>query len=486
MNPTLEINRVTTRARERVEARVQPVGTGLVLAVADAAGLAAAALLATRAWLLVNPAAGTYYGIWSTAPLFLAAYAVLDLYPGVGLSPVEELRRLTAATSIVFLALAGAIFLHKDVASFSRGVFVMKWLLSAALVPLARASARGLFARRHWWGVPILIFGAGRAAHLVIGALEQQPALGLKPIACLDDDEHLGGRGACSGVAIAGPLSAAPEIARAHRVRHALVAMPSLSAEQLLEVLERRAGVFPHVIIVPDLLGMASLWVTARDLGGVLGLELRQNLLLPLNRRLKRALDLALGAVFGVAALPVIALAVVWIKCVSAGPAFYSQEREGEGGVPIRVRKLRTMYLDSDAMLREHLERNPAAREEWRQRFKLKDDPRILPGVGRLLRQSSLDELPQLWNVARGEMSLVGPRPFPFYHLDQFDNEFRRLRGQVAPGLTGLWQVAARSDGDLAVQQKLDTYYIRNWSLWLDVYILARTVKAVLARSGAY
>ena len=262
--------------------------------------------------------------------------------------------------------------------------------------------------------------------------------------------------------------------------------MPSLSAEQLLEVLERRAAVFPHVIIVPDLLGMASLWVTARDLGGVLGLELRQNLLLPLNRRLKRALDVALGAVFGVAALPVIALAVVWIKCVSAGPAFYSQEREGEGGVPIRVRKLRTMYLDSDAMLREHLERNPAAREEWRQRFKLKDDPRILPGVGRLLRQSSLDELPQLWNVARGEMSLVGPRPFPFYHLDQFDNEFRRLRGQVAPGLTGLWQVAARSDGDLAVQQKLDTYYIRNWSLWLDVYILARTVKAVLARSGAY
>jgi Undecaprenyl-phosphate galactose phosphotransferase WbaP len=254
----------------------------------------------------------------------------------------------------------------------------------------------------------------------------------------------------------------------------------------LLAVLERWASVFPHVIIIPDLFGMASLWVTPRDLGGVLGLELRQNLLLPANRFVKRAVDVVFGALFALIALPLVAVAAALIRLTDRGGAFYEQEREGEGGRLIRIRKLRTMYGQADQLLREHLSRDPGAREEWRRHFKLRHDPRILPRVGAFLRRTSLDELPQLWSVLKGEMSLVGPRPFPFYHLEQFGADFRRLRAKVRPGLTGLWQVSARSDGDLAVQQKLDSYYIRNWSLWLDLYILARTVKAVLARDGAY
>ena len=115
-----------------------------------------------------------------------------------------------------------------------------------------------------------------------------------------------------------------------------------------------------------------------------------------------------------------------------------------------------------------------------------KDDPRILKGVGNFLRKSSLDELPQLWNVLRGEMSLGGPRPFPHYHLEQFEGDFRRMRRRVLPGMTGLWQVSARSDGDLAVQAKLDTYYILNWSIWLDLSLLCHTFQAVVSRKGAY
>jgi lipopolysaccharide/colanic/teichoic acid biosynthesis glycosyltransferase len=144
------------------------------------------------------------------------------------------------------------------------------------------------------------------------------------------------------------------------------------------------------------------------------------------------------------------------------------------------------MHPNAEELLSSVLSECPESRAEWTRRFKLKKDPRILPGVGKFLRKTSLDELPQLWSVIKGEMSLVGPRPFPRYHLDEFGPRFRALRSRVKPGLTGLWQVSDRADGDLEVQETLDTYYIRNWSLWLDVYILARTVRAVLFPKGAY
>jgi Undecaprenyl-phosphate galactose phosphotransferase WbaP len=262
--------------------------------------------------------------------------------------------------------------------------------------------------------------------------------------------------------------------------------MPGVKRYELISVLEQMGAVFAHLIVIPDLFGMASLWVSTRDLGGVLGLEIRQNLLVPVNRWLKRGLDLALSSFFCILSIPVLALAVLWIKRVSPGSAFYAQQRQGEGGRTIRVLKLRTMYPDAEVRLMRYLGGNPDARDEWDRYFKLRNDPRILPGIGHFLRRTSLDELPQFWNVMRGEMSLVGPRPFPEYHLGRFGAKFRELRSRVAPGITGLWQVSARSNGDLKVQEALDSYYIRNWSLWLDLHILARTLRAVLSRQGAY
>jgi lipopolysaccharide/colanic/teichoic acid biosynthesis glycosyltransferase len=164
----------------------------------------------------------------------------------------------------------------------------------------------------------------------------------------------------------------------------------------------------------------------------------------------------------------------------------FRQEREGPDGKRISMLKLRTMHCDSDRLLVEYLDSHPEEKINWLRFFKLKKDPRILPAIGVFLRRYSLDELPQLWNVLRGDMSLVGPRPFPYYHLNQFPASFRYLRASVMPGITGLWQVTARSDGDLTVQEVEDTYYIRNWSPWLDIYILLRTVQTVISAKGAY
>ncbi|MEM6338258.1 MAG: sugar transferase, partial [Bacteroidota bacterium] len=147
--------------------------------------------------------------------------------------------------------------------------------------------------------------------------------------------------------------------------------------------------------------------------------------------------------------------------------------------------KFRTMVKDAEAVLKRRLDEDPALRREWETTFKLRKDPRITR-VGRLLRRFSLDELPQLINVLRGEMSLVGPRPLPAYHHEELTDRVRTLRERIRPGLTGLWQVSGRSDSGNEGLERWDAYYVRNWSLWLDIVILTRTVRAVLGGKGAY
>lgn len=204
-----------------------------------------------------------------------------------------------------------------------------------------------------------------------------------------------------------------------------------------------------------------------------------------LARTAKRTVDLALAITFGVLFLPLLVVIAAAIKCFSRGPIFYSQVRLGHDGKPFRMWKFRTMVMEAERRLEEHLLENPALHQEWNTNFKLKHDPRIIPWVGRALRKSSMDELPQLWNVILGEMSFVGPRPLPQYHLYQFEDEFLRLRASMPPGITGQWQVCSRKYGAPEMFQKWDTYYIRNWSIWLDLRILSRTPWIVFSGKGA-
>ncbi|MCH8181931.1 MAG: sugar transferase [Proteobacteria bacterium] len=187
---------------------------------------------------------------------------------------------------------------------------------------------------------------------------------------------------------------------------------------------------------------------------------------------------------FALSLTPIAVLAIC-IKLIDRGPAFYLQERVGLNGKPFKIIKLRTMRTNAVELLDDYLESNPEEREEWLRHFKLRSDPRIIPRIGLFLRKYSLDEMPQLWNVLRGDMGLVGPRPFPAYHLAGFDADFRALRESVRPGITGLWQVEVRSDGDLLLQKELDSRYILTQSLWTDLDLLFRTVWVVFSARGA-
>ena len=409
------------------------------------------------------------------------AYAFAGLYPAVGMNPVDELKRLTVVTSAVFVASLASVAMVGGI--MPSWVLFLAGIFALATVPIGRAATRELFARKAWWGVPVVVFGAGRTAALVVERLQARPGIGMKPIACLDDDPAKVGT-SVRGVPVTGTLEDA-RLYQRRGVRHALVAMPGLEPHELVPLIRRHGHGFPALVVVPNLFGVATVGVSTRDLGGVLGLFVKHNLLSRSNRMAKRCLDCLIllpGLLIG---LPVIGIAALAVMAVSRGNPFYAQEREGKDGRMFRLWKLRTMHHDADALLERHLDANPEARAEWERYYKLSHDPRILPVIGRLLRTTSLDELPQIINVVRGEMSFVGPRPFPRYHLDAFPLEFRELRRAVRPGITGLWQVSSRSNGDVRVQEETDTFYIRNWSVWVDLYVLARTPWAVLRGDGA-
>ena len=420
-----------------------------------------------------------YAGILIGVVMVPVAFYLLGLYPGYGLSSVERLRRHVFGTAIVLASLVLWDYLAQR-GEWSRGILLATWLYATFFIPIVAALVRKIAIGMGIWGTPVVLVGAREAGRRLINMLQASRDLGLVPVAIMDFDERNFGK-TVDGVPIVGSLSKAEELRRIAKT--CVVIMPELDGGQLASLSAQLQ--FPHVVLVPELRGLQSSWVTARDLGGVLGIEVKKNLLLTHNRVLKRIMDYVITIPLVLFTAPLIAFLCLAIFIISPGNPFYSQQREGMGGRTIRMLKLRTMRLDADRTLERYLDAHPAERIEWNRYFKLKNDPRVLPVIGNFMRQSSLDELPQLWNILSGSMSLVGPRPFPYYHLEKFDDDFRALRRSVKPGLTGLWQVEYRSDGDVEIQQEIDTYYIRNWSLWLDILILFRTFDAVLSGKGA-
>jgi Undecaprenyl-phosphate galactose phosphotransferase WbaP len=416
-------------------------------------------------------------GFWIIPTWWIGA-AAIRLLPGWGNGPVEELRRIQMLLLAVFAMAAAVLFLSKTADVTSRIKFLLMYVVSAPSLPLMRALTRRLLVRKEEWGVPVVVYGNDETASHVISVLQKERGLGYQPVGIFDQDEPAGSK--IMGVPVLGGLNDATKSAAV-----ALLAAPVIPREQLASLLESSLAGYRKVIIIPDLLDIPSLWVQARDFMGVLGLEVTRNLLSPIALLGKIAAEVGLVLLLSPLWAPLGLLLTLFVWIEDRHNPIYAQERVGRHGKRFRAFKFRTMVPDAERALQAMIEQDPEVEAEWKRNSKLRNDPRITR-AGRFLRRTSLDELPQLLNVLKGEMSLVGPRPLPAYHHDKLPERVRSLREQVLPGITGLWQVSGRSEAGDAGMERWDAYYVRNWSPWLDIVILVRTFRAVWTGRGAY
>ena len=413
--------------------------------------------------LLALSLVDSFYGFSWTAtaltalPVLIGIFWVSGLYSSYWLAPAERLRaRLfgTLAFVAMFIVVSGQT-LNATVwlVATGRGAFIF------LLGYYAEALTRHALIRRKLWGAPTAFAGRGAAIEQAKQLLSAIPELGLRPVDRVglgDDPASLD----CAEIEF---------VVTATKADFASISNATRFAASPPRVLLLQADAKPSKNFLAP---------------GTISLFIGRNINAPPNRLMKRVIDLAVGIPALLFALPLIGVLALLIKVFSPGPAFYTQVRVGFKKRSFRVLKLRTMHGDAERLLEHYLHNNEAARLEWERFCKLSRDPRVLPYIGNIIRRMSLDELPQLWQVVRGELSLIGPRPFPTYHTDLFDPAFQALRSSVPAGLTGFWQVSARSNGDIEAQKAQDLYYIRNWSIWLDLYILLQTIPAVIGARG--
>ena len=392
---------------------------------------------------------------------------------------------------VCLLAALDATLLYLTKSQFSRFWFLGLWLGAMALIPVLRMVTKELLLQSNLWQRPVIVVGIGQNALEAAAALQSESTMGYKvvafaeptvadrgqqrtlefggrrlPIICFDPDapSNLSRPGAPMLVVAYDQLDdiahQARLIARLHRSCDDLHVVPPLRGLPLFGT--KVNYIFRHEVFF---------------------LSLSNNLARRGPRLLKRLFDLGVSALLLLTCLPIFAYLALRIR-MDGGPAFFRHQRIGHRGKPLRCIKFRTMVPNAQSVLGCVLANDPAAREEWDHDFKLKKDPRITP-MGQTLRKYSIDELPQLWNVFKGEMSLVGPRPIVASEIERYGDD-REYYLETKPGMTGLWQISGRNDTGYGERVHLDSWYAKNWSLWMDLVILIKTPRVVLKRDGAY
>ncbi|WP_042859229.1 undecaprenyl-phosphate galactose phosphotransferase WbaP [Dickeya sp. NCPPB 3274] len=375
------------------------------------------------------------------------------------------------------------------VIAFARWYFprylLLTWVFVLILVPVARMTTKRVLNKLGFWQLDTIIIGSGKNAREAFKAIKNERNLGLHIIGFISSEE-----GDKQGDTIEGVPVMLYDVTwlqgRLSKKTQFIVAVESLQSEiRNAWLREFMINGYRYVSVIPTLRGMP---LYSTDMSFIFSHEMmifrvHQNQVEWSSRVLKRVFD-TIGSLTIIILLSPLLMYISYKVRQDGGRALYGHERIGQGGKSFKCLKFRSMVTNSKEVLAELLASDPEARSEWDATFKLKNDPRITR-IGHFLRKTSLDELPQLFNVLRGEMSLVGPRPIIAAELERYSDEVDYYL-LSKPGMTGLWQVSGRSDVDYATRVYLDAWYVKNWSMWNDVAILFKTVGVVLKRDGAY
>ncbi len=433
--------------------------------------------------------AQTFENIWWFPLVMLFCLLYENLYQK-RLPFWKEVEHILKATTLAIVFTVVLLYMSKTAFEVSRSLVAMVWLALVIALPFFRFYGKKILSAAGVWTRPVLIVGSGKTACLLTAALSREATMGYKVVGIINDrgsqaltKDH---PQACL-VPLLGELNQAERIIKTTGVQDLFIAIPALSAAATVKLANRLQPLVTNVYLIPDLFGLSMSGIEAQHFfeEQVLLLNIKNKLKPLSNRIIKRSFDLFFGSLLLIAFTPLLLLISLVIRLESRGPVFYNSKRIGQRGRIFSCHKFRTMHTNADEIMYEYFASHPQAKVEWEEYRKLKSfDPR-LTRAGRLLRRFSLDELPQLLNVIAGEMSLVGPRPYLPAEKEQMAGWFDDIM-VAKPGLTGLWQVSGRNLINFEGRLKLGAWYVKNWSLWLDLIIILKTFRVVLKGEGAY
>ena len=397
---------------------------------------------------------------------------------------IDMMRDIFLSVFYGWIASIMIIYFMRASNQASRLFIILFGILVLINVCVIRYSVLKFMKLRHIFYEPIIIIGAGLTAERTLKFWQSDLGYRYDIIGFIDD--HPVSDILPKNYPTLGGFKDASKIIRQHKVKTVIIAAPGINRQQLQELINDIQPHVKNISFIPDLIGTPMAGVDASILFSekILMLNIRNNLSRRYNRIFKRIFDLVCTIFGGILISPILLAITIRVAIENRGDIIFTHWRVGRNGKPFPCYKFQTMVPDNQKRLEEHLAENPDAKREWEESFKLTNDPRVTK-FGAFLRHSSLDELPQLWNVIRGDMSLVGPRPIVEEEVVKYGENIREYY-MVLPGITGMWQVSGRSDTTYPERVAMDTWYVRNWSVWIDILYLFKTVKAVLTGKGAY